>query len=142
VGDHKDRTPTITEVAQHVVDGASCLKIDPDCRLVEKQQLGFSDQRNGDVDPPLQTTREGCSYRVRDWTEERNIKETINRLTAQVHVEKSREDLKVLTDCETRKYGDALRHMTNQTKDLSVLARILQSCPDTDAAARQWQLTA
>jgi hypothetical protein len=32
--------------------------------------------------------------------------------------------------------------MTDQTKNPSVLAGILQGNPDTDAAARQWQLAA
>jgi hypothetical protein len=142
VSNHEDRATTITKVAQYLVNGASCLKVDPDCRFVEQQQLGFSDQCNSDVDPPLQTTRERCSDRIRDGTKERNVKEAIDRSRARVRVEKAGEDFKVLTNSEAREDGDALRHMTDQTKNPSVLAGILQGNPDTDAAARQWQLAA
>ena len=54
MGDYKDRGVTIPKLVQDVVNGVSRLKIDPCCWLVEKQQLGLSDQRNSDVDTPLQ----------------------------------------------------------------------------------------
>ena len=56
MSDHKDRDAALTEVAEHVVNGASRVEINPHRWLVQEQDLGFTDERNSDVDPSLQAT--------------------------------------------------------------------------------------